>query len=232
MERKIIATMVGYEQDGRILELANSLRQIKNAGLEPAVFLSKPPAGREQSRLNQKRARDYALNEGADLFFFEDDIDVNLPLFNYFFSELLNNYRDKVVFFYSHDSSTFLRDMFEADIVMRIINPKKRLEKGFYKFKSTRRLYFGQAVYIPNHVLPLMALTLREHANETRGELLPTDSLLSKTLTKFNLDAFVTLPHPIQHRHVRNGRELELEGRDEKFSRSFQRGVLTYGGNV
>lgn len=231
MLRPLVATMVGYEQDGRLLELMKTLRGCKLAGLNPRIFLSNPPAGKEQSRINQKRARDWAFSQGADLLFLEDDLIFNDKLFEYFFNETLLHHRDDVIFFYSHDSLLAHHSLFPFEFSRAITNPTYPIDIGFYEFFSYSRLHFGQAVYIPNYVLHLMSLYLRLHARRTNGSLLPTDALLSYTLDKIrhskrHVNAYVTLPHPVQHKHVRSGREAENEGADGiKISLTFARGL-------
>lgn len=231
MSRPLVSTIVGYEQDGRVLELVDTLRNCKSAGLNPRIFLSRPPAGKEQSRINQKRARDWAMRQGADLLFLEDDLIFNNKLFNYFFNETMLHHRDDVVFFYSHDSFPAFHLLFDNEFARVIKDVSKKIDVGFYDFVSYERLHFGQAVYIPNRVLHLMSFYLRLYARRTGGELLPTDALLSHTLTKIrhtkkHVNAYVTLPHPVQHRHVRSGRESENEGSDKsKISFTFKRGL-------
>jgi len=230
MDRNFVCTIVGYEQDGRILELIETLRNCKNVGLNPKIFLSKPPAGKEQSRINQKRARDWAISQNADLLFLEDDLIFNRELFTYFLNRTLNEHRNDVVFFYSHDTSQDSHLFYDEKIIEVIKNPSKKIDYQFYKFIGYERLHFGQAVYIPLRVLKLMSGMLRKYYRRKR-ELLPTDALLSLTLSfrppgwEGEVSAYVTLPHPVQHRHARNGRENEHEGRDiKKVSLSFGRG--------
>jgi len=231
MHRELVCSIVGYEQDGRVMELIKTLRNCKRVGLSPRIFLSSPPAGKEQSRINQKRARDWAIKKESDLIFLEDDLIFNDKLFEYFLDVTLREYKNDVVFFYSHDTAQDFHFLYDKDMLSLVKNPSKKISNQFYKFISYERLHFGQAVYIPLRVLKLMSGTLKQYYKKNR-ELLPTDALLSLTLTKKpvgwegNVNAFVTLPHPIQHTHARNGRENENEGRDtQKRSLSFERGI-------
>jgi hypothetical protein len=232
MYRKLVCTIVGYEQDGRILELIETLRNCRKAGLAPRVFLSNPPAGKEQSRINQKKARDWAMSQDADLLFLEDDLIFNDKLFHYFLNRTMQEHKDDVVFFYAHDTSSDSHLFYDNKTIELIKNPNKKIPPFFYKFPNYERLHFGQAVYIPLRVLKLMTGVLRDYVRSGSGELMPTDSLVSLTLSNRRygwiglIDAYVTLPHPVQHRHVRIGREGENEGRDagRKRSLSFGRG--------
>ena len=137
-----------------------------------------------------------------------------------------------MVFFYAHDTSNNSHRFYDNEILPIIKNPTKKISPQFYKFIKCEKMYFGQAVYIPLRVLKIMTGVLRSYYKEKK-ELIPTDALLSLSIISMahsgwagKIDAYVTLPHPIQHRHARNGRELENEGSDDKkYSLSFERGL-------
>jgi hypothetical protein len=225
-ESRFVSTIVGCNFEGRDKELYKSLEQIHELGVKPEIFWSGLPVGKEQSRINQKRARDWAVSQGKDLLFFEDDIDINIPLFRFFLPRAVSRTDGCPTFFYAHDNSLFLKNYYESDVIKKVLNPEEYISPSVFKVPIVKRLFFAQAVYIPFTTLVLMSDTLRDYSRGNNGELIPTDMLLTLTLQKHKMNAFITLPHPVQHRHVRIGRENESEGfQSQKFSRTYERGL-------
>ncbi len=199
----MITTVMG---SCRVRELARArtLPQLHAAGLNPIVFLSPcDPAGPEQNRLVALDAMRHATGIGLPTLYVEDDIDVDPVLFPWAID--LAERLDAVTYLYLNDQPTRLRLHFGNDVT-QTITEGGMLTRGAYAIRTRAALFGTQAVLIPARLLGTM-VELLEDTTSSRSWRQPWDGRLHLWLRKNPQErVFSILPHPVQHRQDRTGR--------------------------
>lgn len=140
-----------------------------------------------------------------DLLYCEDDIDL-APDFTWFLQEALE-VREAVTWFYTHD---YRKDAEQArrygiDTWQHLRECARYktpfTPKGLYRMRDASKANSGQCFLVPWEVLD--ALPLHELDKQTS----PVDRWTQDRVPRSGFATLVALPHPVQHRHVRTGRE-------------------------
>ena len=223
-----------------------TLTQLKAAGLNPVVSLNTPTeanaaiAEDERARLESLGYRVWitgdptrgyggrnniaggrpaffeALDTGADLLYCEDDIDL-APDFLWYLDEA-RAVRDAVTYLYCHDGrgdkqlgNRYGHTIWRA--LKRCMYYREPFPPGLYRVRDTTKLNSGQAIVFPHEVLHLLPLDELNHSHSA------VDMWTQSRVTKVGVPILVALPHPVQHRHDRTGRQPSVN--PNKTSQSF-----------
>ena len=188
----------------RELARARTIPQLRAAGLDPIVFLSPcDPAGPEQNRLVALEAMQHAAALGHATLYVEDDIDVDPILFPWALD--LAERLDAVTYLYLNDQPARLRFHFGNDVTNTIME-RGMLTRGAYAIRTRAALFGTQAVMIPARLLGTMVDILEDTSVKSPRQ--PWDGRLHTWLKRHPEErVFSILPHPVQHRQDRTGRQ-------------------------
>lgn len=180
-----------------------TLAQLEAFGLAPVVVESPcAPAGPHGNAAAALRAGEVALATPGAWLFCEDDIDL-APDFSWHLQEALE--LDAVTYLYLNDSPTRLR-LHHGRPLANAILQQRAIERGAYRVLQRAALFGTQCVLIPERLKAKMVELLRAEHRSERGD--PFDGRLHTWLRSVpDEDVFVMLPHPVQHRQDRTGRE-------------------------
>jgi hypothetical protein len=198
----VLATVISLvERSETRLETVESLKAF---GLEPLVIESDPrDNARNHGNYNSNllaslEAIQAALDAKANLLFCEDDI---------YFSKHFGVYvnwaaeKDEIVYFYAHDKTDRLTDLYGG--LKPSIAAREQREPELRAFVRTSWLAFTQCVYIPYKYLAEFDLEAIKAYDAS------FDIWLMNWITNRKQTAYVALPHPVQHKNVRLGKENE-----------------------
>ena len=183
---------------------ARTIPQLRQAGLDPIVFLSPcNPAGATQNRAVAFEALTHAAGKRLPTLYVEDDIDIDQHLFPWALDLAVR--LDAVTYLYLNDTPARLREHFGREIERSITN-EEAIVRGAYAVRERAALFGTQCVLIPARLLDTMLDVLSR--TDGRGHRNPWDGRLHLWLRE-NRDerVFSILPHPVQHRQDRTGRE-------------------------
>jgi hypothetical protein len=183
---------------------ARTIPQLRAAGLDPLIFLSPcDPAGPEQNRAVAHAAITHATALNQPTLYVEDDIDLDPLLFRWALDLAVRV--DAVTYLYLNDTPARLREHFGREIERSITN-EETIVRGAYAIRERAALFGTQAVVIPARLLPTMSSILEPDAGARRR--MPWDGRLHTWLREHRDErTFSILPHPVQHRQDRTGRE-------------------------
>jgi hypothetical protein len=223
-----------------------TLAQLTAAGLKPVVSLNTPThenaaiADKEADHLKSAGYRVWitgdpekgygghnniaggrpaffeAFETGSDLLYCEDDIDLAHD-FLWFLGEA-RAVRDAVTYFYTHDGrgDKQLGARYGLHVwrsLKRCMYYREPFPPGLYRVRDTTKLNSGQAILFPHEVLQLLPLDELNHSHSA------VDMWTQSRVTKVGVPILVALPHPVQHRHDRTGRQPSVN--PNKTSQSF-----------
>lgn len=179
---------------------ALTIPQLREVGLDPMVFLSPcSPAGPEQNRANALAALSWAQRQGGPVLFVEDDIDL-APDFAWHVrvaAEL-----DALTYLYLNDTPGRLR-AHHGQAVADAILAGHPLPRGAYAVQRRAALFGTQAVVLPEWLVP----DLVERLGATNAKEPFDGELFLWARAHKHKPVYVMLPHPVQHRQDRTGRE-------------------------
>lgn len=182
---------------------ARTIPQLRQAGLDPIVFLSPcDPAGPEQNRAIAYEAITHAIGKNLPTLYVEDDIDIDQALFPWALDLAVR--LDAVTYLYLNDTPARMREHFGREVERSITNEESVI-RGAYAIRERAALFGTQCVLIPARLLGTMQAILEFDSGLRRR--MPWDGRLHTWLRE-NRDerVFSILPHPIQHRQDRTGR--------------------------
>lgn len=244
-DRPLLCSVLSAAERRATREL--TLTNLKAVGLDPVVSLNTPTehnaaiADQEREHLEQRGYRVWvtgdptkgyggrnnmlggqpafyeALETGSDLLYCEDDIDL-APDFLWFLDEA-RAVRDAVTYFYTHDGrgdkqlgARYGLHVWRA--LKRCMYYREPFEpRGLYRARDTTKLNSGQAIFFPHEVLTLLPLDELNHSHSA------VDMWTQNRVTRAGVPILVALPHPVQHRHDRTGRQPSAN--PNKTSQSF-----------
>ena len=157
------------------------------------------------------KAIELALEKKTNLLVCEDDI---------YFSKHFGVYanwaaeKDEITYFYAHDKVDKMSYLYDRDTKNLIKANQGVALKRLYKLWTTRFLPFTQCVYIPHRHLEAFNL------DSIREGLQSFDLWLADYIRSNKVTPFIALPHPVQHKNIRLGKE-NTEGQEWKRSMSF-----------
>ena len=186
---------------------ARTIPQLRQAGLDPIVFLSPcNPAGPAQNRAVAFEALTHAAGKRLPTLYVEDDIDIDQQLFPWALDIAVR--LDAVTYLYLNDTPARLREHFGREIERSITN-QHALVRGAYAVRERAALFGTQCVLIPARLLDDMLRILE--VDNIRTIRMPWDGRLHTWLRENrNERVFSILPHPVQHRQDRTGREQTI----------------------
>jgi hypothetical protein len=182
---------------------ARTIPQLRQAGLDPIVFLSPcTPAGPEQNRAIAYEAITHAIGKNLPTLYVEDDIDIDQQLFPWALDLAVR--LDAVTYLYLNDTPARMREHFGREIERSITN-EEGIIRGAYAVRERAALFGTQCVLIPARLLGAMQRILEFDSGLRRR--MPWDGRLHTWLREHRDErVFSILPHPIQHRQDRTGR--------------------------
>jgi hypothetical protein len=182
---------------------ARTIPQLRQAGLDPIVFLSPcTPAGPEQNRAIAYEAITHAIGKNLPTLYVEDDIDIDQQLFQWALDLAVR--LDAVTYLYLNDTPARMREHFGREIERSITN-EEGIIRGAYAVRERAALFGTQCVLIPARLLGAMQRILEFDSGLRRR--MPWDGRLHTWLREHRDErVFSILPHPIQHRQDRTGR--------------------------
>jgi hypothetical protein len=183
---------------------AATVPQLAAAGFEPKVFLSPcEPAGPEGNREVAHRAMQWALEQEDDVLFVEDDIDL-APDFAW--HARVAQELDAVTYLYLNDTPGRLREILGPRTAEAIIE-RRPIVRGAYRVRNrSAHLYGTQCVMVPQRLVGTMVAALESPHPVVKPAA--WDSRLH-AWARHNPEepVYVMLPHPVQHRQDRTGRD-------------------------
>lgn len=195
----LVVTMVSCVQ--RASNRRRTLAQFDALGLPVRVIESAcNPAGDASMTLAADEAGRVALSEPGAWLFIEDDIDL-APDFAWHLDRALE--LDSITYLYFNDSHTRMRMQLGKSLADRIMN-QEPIQRGPVELLQRAALFGTQCVLIPER------LKAKAHEVMTRPQknAEPPDSRLHTWLRADRTErVFTMLPHPVQHRQDRTGRE-------------------------
>jgi hypothetical protein len=183
---------------------AVTVPQLEAAGFTPRVFLSPcEPAGPEGNREVAHRALSWSAAQGGDTLFVEDDIDL-APDFAWCVN--LARQAGDLAYLYLNDAPGRLIQHHGRALARDILNGAP-IRRGAHLVQRRSALFGTQCVFIPARLVPVMVDALEApHSPMGRGE--PFDGRLHLWARRTPAEAVrVILPHPVQHRKDRTGRD-------------------------
>ena len=182
---------------------ARTIPQLRQAGLDPLVFLSPcDPAGPQQNRIVAHEALTHAATKRLPTLYVEDDIDIDQQLFRWALDLAVR--LDAVTYLYLNDTPARMREHFGREIERSITN-EEAIVRGAYAIRERAALFGTQCVLIPARLLDTMVSILEFDSGLRRR--MPWDGRLHTWLREHRDErVFSILPHPIQHRQDRTGR--------------------------
>ncbi len=174
--------------------------QLTAHGFVPRVFLSdcNPAGGANQAR-DALAALEYARAEGGHALFVEDDIDVSRDFRWHVGASVM---LDRLVYLYLNDSPSRMARHHGKVLTSEMLERRPML-RGPRRVLKPVALFGTQAVVMPERWVDRSLEALREPGK------LAFDSRLQALVRRHYRDdpVFVSLPHPVQHRRAREGRE-------------------------
>jgi len=178
-----------------------TIPQFGSVGIDVKVFTSPcNPAGFLQNRIVALQAMEYASPIGKPTLYIEDDIDLDARSFVWSLELALS--LDSVVYLYLNDQPTRLRFHFGSETAEKI-SRRIPIVRGAYKIRQRAALFGTQCVLIPARLTRQMTQILEAERGSS-----PWDGVLHLWLRKNPQErVFSILPHPVQHRQDRTGRD-------------------------
>ncbi len=210
----ITTVMISCEQ--RATARALTIPQLERAGYPPQVFISPcNPAGPDENARIAGVALAWAADRGQPVLFTEDDIDL-APDFGWHAQRAARE--DALTYLYLNDSPRRLQAHL-GRATARAILTRAPMPRGPYRIGTIAALFGTQAVLIPARLLPDIAAL----AAATNTHRMPFDGRLHTWARATPSErVLVMLPHPVQHRQDRTGREPS-----DRIMRSLSHGIRT-----
>jgi len=183
---------------------ALTVPQLERAGFAPRVFLSAcAPAGPEGNREVSHRALAWAARQGGDTLFVEDDIDLAA---DFAWCVDLARQAGDLAYLYLNDAPGRLVQHHGRPLARDVLK-RVPIRRGAHLVQRRSALFGTQCVFIPARLAAEMVRILEApHSPGGRGE--PFDGRLHLWARRNPAEAVrVILPHPVQHRKDRTGRE-------------------------
>lgn len=174
-----------------------TLPQLHAAGIHPTVILDDGD-GQSGNGAVGLRAVQHARSANTDwTLILEDDIDL-APDFPAFLTHAQS--RDEAVtYFYLNDRPDRLKRLLgdaAAESILRREPQRRRLHPA----RSYGGLFGTQCVLIPNSLLPVIERSQARHLDAFDGNVM-------RAAMSVRTPVLIAIPHPVQHRHDRTGRE-------------------------
>lgn len=199
----VVATVISLVERAETRQ--ETVQSLIDFGLDVKVIESDPRddaqnyGNKKSNALASVKAIQFALENKKNLLFVEDDV-----YFSKHFGVFVNwaAESDKVTYFYAHDETKQIPVIYPLELITQI-KAREKQEPRFIPFNSTSWLPFTQCVYIPLDVLQTFNLE-----DLAKGGV-SFDIWLMNHINKNKLAPQLALPHQVQHKGVRLGREKQ-----------------------